>query len=304
MKKLTVISAAAMLACAVMTVPALAQDAERVALERVSDRDEITLDPAGAYLLVEGPGMFVSNFFLEPTEEERADWAIQREEELAEAIARYENRVLRYERQLATWERRRNTRDPRPQPPELVNAETFSWPALETFKVFSIGPQNRFAINEGSSLWLYELPEGEYTFYGTGLVGLNDCACMGTVRFSVEAGSVTAVRVGIAILDERGNEIDEPLEDSDSTDRQARMALVIDEPSPSAYDPRIPRSMIRPAEFVAVPRLPNWFGGTINRIRPIPGQFDYHHSELVAINAPSEAGERAAVETVPGEDGD
>lgn len=294
----------AIAAATLLATPTFAQEADPVEIVRIADRDEIELDPAKAYLLVEARGMFISNWFKVPTDAERADWERQRQEEFAEAIEDYPRDMRRYERDFERWQESRGRLGRRPERPVEPTEETFSWPDLERYKVFTIGPQNRFRNTDGRSLWLYEVPAGTYVFYGTGLATTSDCACMGSVGFEVPVGSVTAVRVGLRALGTDGEPLSEHPEGTDSTDRATRLAPVVAGPSDAAYDPRIPREMIRPAEFTPVPRLANWAGGTVNRVLPIPGVLEYERGEVIDVQARAAAAEaeaQAAVEAAAAE---
>ncbi len=295
MTHLARMTAAALLAASLVASPAVAQDSEPVNVELVRDRDDVSLDPAKTYLLVEASAPIVSSFVLVPGDAERADWERQRQEELAEAIEDYPRDLRRYERDLEFWEATRRRRNDRPSPPVEPTEETFSWPELESRKVVTVGHLNRFAKSDEASLWLLEVPAGEYLFYGLGMIGFNDCACMGSVRFDVAAGSVTAVRVGYELLDAQGNVIAMRPEDADSTDLATRTAIMIGEPSQAVFDPRIPRERIVAAEFAPVRSLSNWFGGTVNRVLPIPGVIDYDRDRVIDLQA-EEAAARAAAE--------
>ena len=186
---------------AVLTVPAVSQEIDPVTITRVPDRDTVTIDPAKAYLLVEAPGVMQAMFLLAPNEAQRADWASQRAEALAEAIADYPGRVQRYQRDLETRRASRQRENRRPVAPVEPTEATFAWPELDSRLLVTIGPFNRFHSADGTSLWLYEVPAGTYTYYGQGAPGMGDCVCMGSVRFAVPAGQITALRNGLQWLD-------------------------------------------------------------------------------------------------------
>ena len=150
-------------------------------------------------------------------------------------------------------------------------------------QIVTIGPQNRFASESDYSLWLHEVPEGEYVFYGFGMPGAGDCACMGTLAFDVTPGKVTAVRIGTMWLDAQGEQIEKFPSGSNSTDIAVRQAPYVEPPSDYSLDPRIPREMFMVPEFTLVNRLPNWFGGTVNRVLPVPGLFAYDGADMVDL---------------------
>ena len=47
--------------------------------------------------------------------------------------------------------------------------------------------------------------------------------------------------------------------------------------------------MIVAADFELFERLPNWFGGTINRVMPFPGLFAYDGARMVDLRVPNES---------------
>lgn len=270
-----------MVASAALSAPAVGQEIDPVTITRVPDRETVTIDPAKAYLLMEAPGVMQAMFLLAPTEAQRADWASQRAAALAEAIGEYPRRVQRYQRDMETWQATGRRESRRPVAPVEPTEDSFAWPELESRLLVIIGPFNRFHSADGGSLWLYEVPAGTYTYYGQGAPGMGDCACMGSVRFAVPAGQITAFRHGLQWLDREGNPVDERPQVDNSNDMVARMAFYLDPPSDFALDPRLPRDRLRPAQFEPVERLPNWFGGTVNRIQPIPGLFHYERGRVV-----------------------
>ena len=256
---------------ALLPAAALAQNIDAPKLDRVRDSKNVTLDPSKAYLMIESEGMFISTWFRVPDEDMRAEWESQRQEEFAEAQEDYARDLAQYERDQQRHAPNRFSVERPVQP----TPETFAWPELETTQVFTVGPQNRFSSGE-VSLWLYEVPAGNYVFYGTGVGPQSiDCACMGSVAFAVPEGQVTAVRVTLQPLDRAGNAIGNHVEDSDSTDKMVRRAPLVEAPSRAAYDPRLPAGMVVPADFMPVPSLTSWFGGTINRVMPIDGVLAY-----------------------------
>lgn len=289
MKHLLQLAAATLLAGALAPSLAMAQDSEPVDVEIVHDRDDVTLDPSATYLLVEAPGPIASSFVLMPSDAERADWERQRQEGLVEAIEDHPSAMRQYRRDLELWEAIRRRRRARPMPPVEPTDETFGWPELESRKVVTVGHLNRFAKSDEASLWLLEVPPGEYLFYGLGLIGFNDCACMGSVRFDIAPGSITAVRVGYTTLDAQGNEIESVPEGIDSTDMATRTGIFIEQPSDAVLDPRVPRERIALPQFTPVRSLSNWFGGTVNRVRPIAGVIDYDRDRVIDVQAEAEA---------------
>lgn len=280
----TAIAAMAAAIAFCMVAPSVsAQEIAPVAIRRVADRPEVQLDAAKAYLLVEAQGMFVSNFILLPTAEEQADWARQRSEALAEAVRRHPRQMQRYQRDLETWRATSRAERNRPELPIEPTDQSFAWPDIESRRVVTIGPQLRFRAEDGNSLWLYEVPAGDYVYYGTGLMGANECACMGTVRFNVQAGKVTALNLATTALDAAGQLVEVRPEGVNSNDLATRIGMTVTPPSPGAYDPRLPRDRVVAANLQPHGALPNWFGGLINRVLPVPGVLTYERGEVVGL---------------------
>lgn len=275
--------ALALAAMALAPASVAAQKAEEVEVEQVKDRKSVTLDPGKAYLMIEAPGMMISSWISMPSAAQRADWQAQRSEELAEAIVDYPKDLARYERRHASWSKEEVGREP--ERPVEPTEESFPWPDLESRRVFSVGPQNRFASEKDYSLWLMAVPEGEYLFYGFGNQTFSDCACMGSLAFEVKTGKITALRISNAWLDGAGQRIDGFPKGMNSLDVQTRFGMVVEPPSDFSLDPRLPREMITVPEFRLVERLPNWFGGTVNRVLPFPGLFTYDGTKMVDLRA-------------------
>lgn len=292
---------AAIALAAFLPTTLIAQDTERVGFTAVKDRDEVTLDPDKTYLLVESATLAMPSFVVMPGDEQREDWARQRAEELAEAIEDYPRDMQRYERNLETWQATDRRESRRPQMLIEPSEESFPWPDLESRRVLTTGPLNRFFKSDDVSLWLSEVPPGEYVFYGFGFgptaIGAGTCMCMGSVEFVVEPGKITALRVGSQFLDADGNRQAEAPDGSNSTDLMTRQVMLIGPSTQAAYDPRIPSERIVAAEFSPVENLPNWFGGMVARVEPIDGVLDYERDRLIdlrAVAAPEPAAEITA----------
>ncbi|MBX7458032.1 hypothetical protein K3152_07210 [Qipengyuania sp. 1NDH17] len=279
MKRFLVLAAA--LGSAMLTAtPAAAQESEPLEIRRFGDVKNLALDRSKAYLLVEAPGQVISRWLALPSDAERADWEEQRQAALAEKQAKFAREMERYQERRARWEAS-PTGEAAPEMPVEPTDANFAWPALEAQRVFTVGPQNRFANGKEFSLWLFEVPVGKYVFYGVGTGGAGDCACMGTMAFNTRAGMVTAVRVGLTWLDERGNSLPAYPGSSNSTDQATRFGMMLQPPSDYVIDPRIPFEMLTIPDFELVQRMPNYFGERISRIQPFPGLVDYHRDEML-----------------------
>ncbi|MEL7190601.1 MAG: hypothetical protein AAGK17_13695, partial [Pseudomonadota bacterium] len=171
----------------------------------------------------------------------------------------------------------------------------FGFPPVEEGLMFSIGPLNRFAKSKTSSLYLQEVPPGEYVYYGTTNLGYGACACMGTVSFEASAGTITTLRYDGVWLDKDSNPIGRGKmpEGSDTNDALVRVAMVIEPMTDEGRDPRLPSEWLRPAELRPVEFVPNWLGAEINRIAPIPGVLAYERDLVIDVKAQMAAEEEA-----------
>jgi len=152
---------------------------------------------------------------------------------------------------------------------------------------------NHFANEDGVvSVRLFAVPPGEYFFSSLTWQWLPvdvDCACMGTVRFPVELGKVTAIRVETAILDAKGEQIgvgnigDAIPDGRHENDLFAMRGIAVGHPTSALLRGRVDDQYIEPARLAPVAELPNWFGRQINRVLPIPGVLDYEGDRMVDL---------------------
>lgn len=264
--------------------------------ERISDKDEFPFDASKAYLLVESDNMINVSFMKLPNDEELATWEALRLEEFEDEKKKYVGRVKRYERRLETWKKTR--RGHKPEAPVEPTEGSFSITPFELSHNLAIGPQGRFN-NKGGSLYLYEVPAGEYVFYGNVFFNPNGgamgtCVCMGTVALNVEAGKVSAVRVRLPFM-----------EMYSSMDKDERPKTVMDIPEDmtsqglvpvelALTDTRLPQDKMVFPETRLIDRLPNWFGVEIDRLMPIEGRFTYDGDTMVDLLVQEPAEDEAA----------
>lgn len=148
--------------------------------------------------------------------------------------------------------------------------------------------ENRFANTGEVSLWLFEVPAGDYVFSSITWQYLPqdvDCACMGSVRFAVELGNVTAVRVETAILDAQGEQrgTGNRANGYGEQDAFAMRGISLGHPTSGLWQGRLPPSALKPARFVPVPELPNWFGNQVNRVMSILGVLRYERERMIDL---------------------
>lgn len=286
MKTIVTSSLAFVLASLAGTPAAYAADKEeRFETRIVSDKAAVVIDRAKAYLLVEAPGAVPVTFFRIPTAEQLGRDQAKRTAALAEAHADWVEDHAKWQRRMATFKRGPNTPEPPVEPVEPTDA-TFAWNALEKSMIVTLGPLNRFSKGDDASLYLQEVPPGEYVYYGSIMLGIGVCACMGTVKFEVAPGKITSLQYDFAYMDARGHLLDtdrKPPEGVEANDAIARLAMILAEDASHARDPRLPGDMLVPAAFRAMPTLPNWFGTEINRLQPIPGVLAYERDRVIDL---------------------
>ncbi|QFT76999.1 hypothetical protein [Erythrobacter sp. THAF29] len=268
--------------------PAMAQDdLPEIEFETqiMKDRDEVLLDPNKAYILLQSPVAIPATFFKVPTDLEREIVANQRSAALEKAREKWAKKQAKYEKHIARAKKRREK--PTQKKPIEPTEENFSWTPPEQMMMFSLGPLNRFDKGKGLSLYLQEVPPGEYVYYGTTSMGLGACACMGTVKFMAEPGTINALRYDGVWLDKDSNEIGRGRlpEGVDTNDQLVRVAMIIEPVDEAAYDPRLPKEWIKDAQLVPMPFVPNWMGAEINRLAPIPGVLAYNRDEVIDVQA-------------------
>ncbi|MDJ0642924.1 MAG: hypothetical protein QNJ15_08910 [Erythrobacter sp.] len=282
-------------ACAIAS-PAIADDEFEIEFETsiMKDKDEVPLDPNKAYILLQTPTAIPATFFRVPSDAERELSQQARAVALAEAKEDYLKDLARYQKRVESSKKRgKKVRGSKPIEPTETS---FGWPPVEQSLMFSIGPFNRFAKSKGSSLYLQEVPPGEYVYYGTTSAGLGACACMGTVKFQAEAGQITMLRYDGVWLDKNGDPISRGRkpEGVDTNDALVRVAMIIEPADMNARDARLPQDWLVDAQLVPVEFVPNWFGAEINRLAPIPGVLAYQRDQVIDVQAELAAEREAA----------
>lgn len=257
-----------------------AEDKEKWETRAVADKPQVVLNPAKAYVLVQGDYQVSPLLMRRPSAEEAQKHAERRAEELAKERAKWVKKHAEWERMIAALAKVPGA--DRPKEPQEPTEDNFPWPRYEQAHPVYVGPQNRFAKAEGgASTYLQEVEPGEYVFYGNAGLGVpgGACACLGTVAFRAEAGKVTSLgKFRLPFLDAmRGAKENRPKTSLDLPAGTTLMAF-----APAAFsDPRIPADMIVPARFTPVDRLPNWFGLEVDRVTAIDGVMRYERDKLV-----------------------
>jgi hypothetical protein len=267
--------------------------ASPVAAQAVGDKDSVTLDPAGSYLIVQtssGSSMysFPLTFIRRPEQIDIDNYVERRAEALAKARAKWEKKFANWQKDMAKWKPGGGI--PKPVKPVEPTDANLAYPSLDQENMLMVGPFNRFAKGDGRSTFIHRVPPGRYVFYGpvnfaVGAAGT--CMCMGSIEFEVKPGQI--VNAGMmklnwlaerAVAKKEGRPV--PRNELDLPESMNTISWIPAEPG-TALDPRLAGYTIVPADLRASGRIPNYFGIQIDRLTPVPGVLDYDHDRIVDL---------------------
>lgn len=270
-----------------------AADKEKWETKAVADKPQVVLDPAKAYVVVQGDYMITPMLMRIPNADEAAKHAADRAEEFAKEHTKWAKRHAEWERTMATFAKQPASVS-RPKEPQEPTETNFPWPRYEQVHSVIIGPQNRFAKGEGgTSMYLQEVKPGKYLFYGNtmGIGGI--CACLGTVAFTAEAGKVTSLgKLKLAMADM--GKLPKEQRARTSLDLPEGITTMVFAEVPFA-DARVPAEVVTLARFTPVDRMPNWFGLEVDRVTAIDGVMRYERDKLIDLTSGAVAPAAAAV---------
>ncbi|MCX7285961.1 MAG: hypothetical protein NTX28_18310 [Novosphingobium sp.] len=289
-----------------------ADDKEKWETRAVADKPQIVLNPAKAYIAVQGDYQVNPLLMKRPNAEEAARHAAKRAEELAREHEKWVKKHASWKSEMAVFAKSPPSVK-RPTEPQEPTEANFSWPRYEQVHPVYIGPQNRFAKAEGgASTYLQEVDPGEYVFYGSVMMGVPGgiCACLGTVAFKAEAGKVTSLgKMRLMVVDARRESKDgasgapkgglgllvgaKPGRVGNSLDLPEGTTSLAFAPA-SFSDPRVPADLVVAASFTPVDRMPNWFGLEVDRVMPIEGVMRYERDKVVDLTVQAAAAVPAA----------
>jgi hypothetical protein len=113
--------------------------------------------------------------------------------------------------------------------------------------------------------------------------------CMGTVKFEVKPGVIVDLGTIVSARDDLQTDIPE-LKSIVVGKMMGFSTLVYDvalRPGVGAVPEKLKDLPIVPADYSAVPPYPNYFGGPVNRIAPVPGVIDYDaNGNVIDLRAP------------------
>lgn len=250
----------------------------------VEDRPQVTLDPSMGYVYLRAPNQLYLSFIRVPTDAEIDDYRTRRENRFQEAYRRYQRSVRTYENAIRAWRQMARgdpRRGPQPNAPLEPTRETIAFPAIETENITTIGMLYRFSKSENLSTYLHALTPGRYIFYGPVSVGVNGavvgtCYCMGTVSFEVAAGVVTDLGYHAAFRADNMNNL--------AATSTGLLPSDLMPPAASAtIDPRLANYTVRPVQYRAAGKLPNFYRLTIDRLGPMAGVLSYQRDRIIDV---------------------
>ncbi|MGE4323862.1 MAG: hypothetical protein AB7E60_12655 [Sphingobium sp.] len=206
--------------------------------------------------------------------QDEAEYAQLRQQALEKEKKKYPGKMAAYRSELSIYQTlKKSTKYAKePQKPVEPTEENFRFTPFEQLAGAMIGPDNRFAKEgNGQSTYVQAITPGSYRIYGPINVYVGGeqggtCYCMGSVRFSVQAGVVTDLG---AFVRGKGEIPD----------------LVLEPASPDmATDPRLAEWTVKPADYRAAGKLPNYFGGIVGRINPIDGVIGYDRDRIIDLH--------------------
>ena len=258
--------------------------------QAVSDKPQITLDPAKAYVLYTAmKGGQAVELIRDPNEADVTTYNAARAKALAKAQKKYAS-------QLKTWEQQSDPKRAAPGisagPKPIAPAATFTFPPIELSTMVPIGPMFRFAKSGDRSVYLQEVIPGTYTVYGPLTVvqpgsAVGSCLCMGTVKFKAEAGVITNMGYMVNTMVEMYRTAKEsgvvPPKDAFGLP-EGTTSFAIDPKAPGGEtDPRIGTYPVKYADYHPAGKRPNWHGAAVDRLTAMPGIFRYERDKIIDL---------------------
>lgn len=275
-------------AAAAATAPATAQEQRPfVEARMIADKPAVTLDPAKAYIYVRSDTAFQIHLMRVPDAEDAARYAKMRTDALAEAREKYVKKKASYDRAKADYDRTAEAYDKakvskarlvKPEEPVEPTEENFEFTAFGLMAGAYVGPAYRLS-KKGESVYLLEITPGTYRIYSTSLAR---CFCMGSVQFDAGAGVITDL--GKFTHDH----FKDVMSDRPKGDSSAPIALSPRYQPPAsdaAVDARLSALKLVPVVLRPAGKLPNYFGGTVDRFPAIEGVMRYDRDKIVDLTA-------------------
>lgn len=254
----------------------------------VKDAPAVSLDSAKGYVMLRSDLPVPLYLMRIPSAEDQKEYDKLRADALAKAIRKYPGRVKSYHDRVAAAKATGSTYRGGEMPVEPTE-ENFSYTAFGMLAQVAIGPLNRFAkVKGGASTYLTQITPGRYFIYGPVMITsagpVGNCFCMGTVSFEVRPGEITDLGV---ILAKQAFVTTPPKEDSSMPMLVKIPDFLGPAPADMTVDPRLAGFAITRAAYRPYGKVPNFFGGAIDRIPEMPGILRYEGDTIVDLTAGS-----------------
>jgi hypothetical protein len=184
-----------------------------------------------------------------------------------------------------------------PPPPSV---DTFNFVYDEVSNVQRINYDRAFVKGRPESVFLVELPPGDYVLYGASYgswalkASLFACWCLGTVGFPAPAGVVTDLGYFMGDMVHEPSKIPELAAESDlgpsSVAIHAPLGATVRPARPDSPVPEPLRAAtVRPADYRAIGRFVDPRAITINRLAPVPGVLAYEGRRVIDVKSGTDA---------------
>ena len=247
-----------------------------------------TLDPLKGYIFVRAPTRVMGTFLRVPDDSTRAEY--RKDWDKAFAKAQKDYRFKMHDWQFEATLAEKNGKKAPDKPPE-PSPQTFTIPSIETRDAVTFGPMFAYGKAEGSTSYLTSVKPGTYIWYGPVMLApqggaAGSCYCMGTIRFEVQAGTVTNMGDYLYTAPRAAEALDVLTRDGLARVREKAGG------EPGAVSPNItPPSFELPeslkawpsvrARFLANGKLNNFYGVYVSRIPPIDGVIAYRRDMVI-----------------------
>jgi hypothetical protein len=266
-------------AALVVSAPAVSAKEKVVFVETaiVKDKPVVTLNPAKAYILIRSTDGATIHLMRVPSAEDQVKYDALKAEAFAEAREKYAKKQASYDKAKAAHDRspKGAAKPVLPEKPVEPTEENFEFTPFGLMTGIVVGPLNRFSKGDDDSVYLQEVTPGSYRIYSATPMA---CFCMGSVKFEAKAGEITDVGVfdtGLAAERTKG--------DSAQPGTFVLNYRASGEGRPA--DPRLSAMKVVPAALSPVGKLPNYFGGSIDRFPAIEGVMRYDRDRIVDLTA-------------------
>lgn len=241
----------------------------------------IQVEPNLAYIFYRTQAQVPMIFIREPNASDWAVWRGARSAALDKALKKYQKEYRSWQSAAKQWD---NTAEnmrggvSRPVKPVMPTDDNFAFPTIEMSTMTEGRISPAFFKEKPVFGFLIAVPPGTYMIYGSvmafggNMVGV--CMCMGTVKFEARAGEI----VDLGIFAVPGVPVGTRPAPVPAYSKPPQTEIrPFDGPPPA----RFAGLTVRPAEYYAAGKLPNYFGVTIDRLAPMQGVLGYRRDRII-----------------------